>query len=225
MPSLTRVTYKSQDLHRDTGSVVGNYISKTHTSHSTTNEQRKYTNKVNGSLFGLIAVILVLGALLALRGSARVRANTGIPGGDILSSDTSAEQRGKPLYSPRYRLTGTPDYLINTPQGPVPVEVKPTRTESEPRHSHLLQVLAYCLLIEETEGRKPPYGFLRYSADTFRVDYNDATRAHLLEVIETMRETADLEQWQVNRNHNIPNRCRPCGYRDMCDQSLWPADK
>ncbi|MEO5952737.1 MAG: Dna2/Cas4 domain-containing protein [Chloroflexia bacterium] len=180
---------------------------------------------MNNILFTITAIILVCGAILTLIIATRLRATTGIPKGDIVSSDTSAEQRGKPLYSPRYRLTGTPDYLINTPQGPVPVEVKPTRTETEPRHSHLLQVLAYCLLIEETEGRKPPYGLLKYSANTFRVDYNEATRAHLLGVMQTMRETADLEQWQVNRNHNIPNRCRPCGYRDQCDQSLWPADK
>lgn len=180
---------------------------------------------MSGLIWILLAIIFVAGALLALRGSGSLRAKSGVPRGDILASDTSGEERGKPLYSRRFRLTGTPDYLISTPDGIIPVEVKPTRTETEPRPSHLLQVLAYCLLIEETQASKPPYGLLKYSQSTFRVDYNDATRAHLLQVMEEMRETAEMEQWQVERNHSNPNRCRACGYRSMCDQSLWPADK
>ena len=180
---------------------------------------------MNSTFWLLIAFLLVVCAGIALAGSRRQRAKSGIPDGDIIASDTSGATRGQPLYSPRYRLTGTPDYLVSTPSGLVPVEVKPTRTESEPRQSHLLQVLAYCLLIEETEGHKPPYGLLRYSSETFRVDYNDATRAHLLEVMDTMRATAEMELWQVERNHEIPGRCRACGYRSMCDQSLWTSDK
>lgn len=180
---------------------------------------------MDSSLWLILAVLLAGGAALALIVSVRLRGRSGLPGGAILSSDTGAESKGKPLFSARYRLTGTPDYLVNTPQGPVPVEVKPTRTEEEPRQSHLLQVLAYCLLVEETEGKRPPYGLLRYSTTTFRVDYNEATRAHLLEVMQTMRETAEREEWQVERNHEVPGRCRACGYRSICDQSLWVTDK
>lgn len=178
-----------------------------------------------GLFWVVIGVTLISGALLTISRAGRLRRSTGMPAGEIVSSDTGAELKGKPLFSPTYRLTGTPDYVIITPDGIVPVEVKPTRNEDEPRQSHLLQVLAYCLLIEETEGDPPPYGLLRYSANTFRVDYNDATRAHLLEVIDAMRETAEMEQWQVDRNHDNAGRCRPCGYRSMCDQSLWTADK
>src|SRR5437867_11717174 len=97
------------------------------------------------------------------------------------------------MYSPRFGLTVKPDYLVNTNQGLVPVEVKPGRTDHEPHESHLLQVLAYCLLLEETEGKRPPYGLLRYSGDTFKVDYNDETRAYLLSVLEEMRAAMEQE--------------------------------
>ena len=172
-----------------------------------------------------MAIILVVLACVMLVRSARLRQESGLPSGKILQSDTGIEeQRGKPLFSARYGLTGTPDYIVSTPRGLVPVEVKPTRADSEPRESHLLQVLAYCLLLEETEGKKPPYGLLRYSTDTFKVDYNSQTRAHLLEAMEQLRRTALEEEWQVGRNHDVPGRCRACGYRGVCDLSLWPAE-
>jgi CRISPR-associated exonuclease Cas4 len=168
-------------------------------------------------VFGM--VLLAVAAILLVL-SARLKAHSGLPQGRVLTSDTRTQQRGKPLYSAQYGLAGTPDYVVQTAHGPVPVEVKPGRTEDEPHESHLLQVLAYCLLIEEAWGKRPPYGLLRYSNNTFRVDYNRETRAHLLDVLEEMRRQAQDEP--VDRNHNISARCRACGYRPICEQSLWP---
>jgi CRISPR-associated exonuclease Cas4 len=167
----------------------------------------------------VLAAALIGAALLALGLAGRLRATSGLPTGEIVSRDTTAEERGKPLFSATYGLTGTPDYIVKTSKGLVPVEVKPGRNESEPHESHLLQVLAYCLLLEETEGKRPPYGLLRYHSDSFKVDYNDETRAYLLSVIDEMRQVAD--EPDVSRNHDQPQRCRACGYRSMCEESLW----
>jgi CRISPR-associated exonuclease Cas4 len=167
--------------------------------------------------------VLLLGlAVLLLLGSARLRERSGLPGGRILLSDTSEERRGRPLYSETYGLAGTPDYLVQTSKGLVPVEVKPGRTDAEPHESHLLQVLAYCLLVEETEGKRPPYGLLRYSSDTFKVDYNNQTRAYIINVIEEMR--AASEQAEVHRSHQAPGRCRACAYKQICEETLWPSE-
>jgi CRISPR-associated exonuclease Cas4 len=170
----------------------------------------------------LVAVALIGAALVALSWAGRLRTASGVPQGDILSRDTDAEERGKPLYSERYGLTGTPDYIVKTSGGLVPVEVKPGRKETEPHESHLLQVLAYCLLLEEREGKRPPYGLLKYSNNSFKVDYNNETRAYLLDVMATMRQSAVEDE--VPRNHEQAQRCRACGYRSICDESLW-ADK
>ena len=165
---------------------------------------------------GLLAIGL---AAIFFFGSIRVRHRTGLPAGRVLHSDMGEGRPGKPLYSPRYGLAGTPDYIVETPEGPVPMEVKPGRTEQEPHESHLLQVLAYCLLLEETEGKPPPHGLLRYKHETFRVDYNGDTRAYLLGVMQRMRE--DERENGPERSHEVEGRCRACGYRRVCSQSLW----
>lgn len=166
-----------------------------------------------------LAIALIVAALFALVWAWRLRAASGVPGGEIISQDTKAGARGKPLVSERYALRGTPDYVVRTPNGLVPVELKPSRNDAEPQDSHLLQVLAYCLLLEDTEGKRPPYGLLRYSSETFKVDYNNETRAYLLSVMDEMRRAA--EESEVHRNHDRPQRCRACGYRSICEESLW----
>ena len=166
----------------------------------------------------LVAGCLLIGSIALLAWSARLRRESGLPRGEVLHFDMDGERRGTPLTSQRFGLTGTPDYIIETDDGVVPVEVKPSRTDSEPRESHLLQVLAYCLLIEEQEGKRPPYGLLRYKAETFRVDYNSETRQHVISVIAEMREAA--RQYEVHRNHDVPAKCRMCAYRAVCDEAL-----
>ena len=170
-------------------------------------------------LSGAALLLLAAGVLWLL--SVRLRRLHGLPQGRVIYADTGGrELRPKRLYSERFDLSGKPDYLVATRQGLVPVEVKPERTDTEPRESHLLQVLAYCLLIEEAEGKAPPYGLLRYRTETFKVDYNSDTRAYLIGVIEEMRRTR--EQDEVHRSHQQPGRCRGCAYREVCEESLWP---
>lgn len=170
----------------------------------------------------IVTAVLLIGLAVALLAwSSRMRRANGLPAGRVLYSDTSAGRRGKSLYSARYRLTGAPDYIVQTREGLVPVEVKPGRDGPEPHESHLLQVLAYCLLVEETEGKPPPYGLLRYSHDTFKVDYNANTRAYLISVLEEMQ--AAMQQSAVHRNHDVAGRCRACAYRPVCEESLWDA--
>src|SRR5262245_6609977 len=109
-------------------------------------------NDLGASCLGA-AALLLLGAGVLWLLSERMRRLHGLPVGKVVSSDTDmGEIAAKRLYSARYDLSGKPDYLVATRQGLVPVEVKPERTDTEPRESHLLQVLAYCLLIEDTEG-------------------------------------------------------------------------
>jgi CRISPR-associated exonuclease Cas4 len=170
----------------------------------------------------LLGAVLIGLAVAMLAWSLRLRRLHGLPGGRVVYSDTGAsEMPARALYSPRYGLTGKPDYMVATRRGLVPVEVKPTREDAEPQESHLLQVLAYCLLIEESEGKRPPYGLLRYKQETFKVDYNSETRAYLVAVLEEMREAR--QQVEVHRNHEQRGRCRACGYAEVCEEALWPA--
>lgn len=173
----------------------------------------------------LILVVLAIGlALLAL--SKLGRRQSGVPAGEVVYSDTGAEQeQEKPLYSARYRLAGRPDYLVNKDNRIVPVEVKSGRAPKQPYQSHILQLAAYCLLVEEVYRQRPPYGIIRYADCMFEIDYTDKLKAELLATIRQMR--ADMRKPEVRRSHNHRARCARCGYRHECDDSLalpgvWP---
>ena len=114
-----------------------------------------------GVRFELVLLIIGL-VLLAL--AWWLRRGTGVPWAPLHYDDASGWQRlPRPLVSQRYGLVGKPDYVIQTRHGLIPIEAKPTRTASAPYASDVAQLLAYCLLIEETIGQPPPYGLLRYA--------------------------------------------------------------
>ncbi|MEJ2732549.1 MAG: Dna2/Cas4 domain-containing protein [Anaerolineae bacterium] len=169
----------------------------------------------------LLLVALILGGLglwLLTRAGA-VHRQTGLPVGRVTYVDTGAWDRcERPLFSSQHGLTGRPDYLVRSRQGIIPVEVKSGAAPEQPYQAHVLQLAAYCLLVEEQEGRAPPYGILKYDDRAFEVDYGPALRAELLEILAGIRQ--DLRAREVHRSHDEPGRCRGCGYRDRCEQRL-----
>jgi CRISPR-associated exonuclease Cas4 len=167
----------------------------------------------------LCAVILAgLGVWLLYRARAAQEV-TGLPMGRVAYVDTGAWKRcDSPLFSSAYRLTGRPDYLVETRSGLVPVEVKSGTAPAQPYESHVLQLAAYCLLVEETEGRTPPHGILKYEDQAFEIDYTDVLRSRLLDVLDELRD--GLDSAGLPRDHDEPARCRACGYRKRCTQKL-----
>lgn len=171
----------------------------------------------------VLLVALALGGLgvwLLIRSGA-ARRKTGLPVGRVTYVDTGAWDRcERPLFSNRYRLTGRPDYLIRAAksQPVIPVEVKSGAAPAQPYAAHMLQLAAYCLLVEEQEGQAPPHGILKYRDKSFEVDYTPELRARLLETLEAMRH--DLRGEDVERSHEEAGRCRACGYRGECDRRL-----
>ncbi len=169
----------------------------------------------------LVLLGFVLGGLglwLLIRSRAAWR-ESGLPGGRVTYVDTGAWERcERPLFSQRHRLTGRPDYLVSGRSGVVPVEVKSGRAPGQPYSGHVLQLAAYFLLLEDVEGRQPPYGILKYDDQAFEVDYTSTLRSRLLEALDDMRR--DMRAGEVDRNHEDVARCRGCGYRESCGQAL-----
>jgi CRISPR-associated exonuclease Cas4 len=108
--------------------------------------------------------------------------------------------------------------LVQNEKGVIPVEVKSGAAPRQPYEAHILQLAAYCLLVEEQEGRRPPYGILKYDDRAFEVDFVPALRAELLDILGTLRQ--DLHARDVERSHNESGRCRGCGYREQCNERL-----
>lgn len=118
------------------------------------------------------------------------------------------------LASERYGLVGRPDALRRLRDGRVvPIELKHRATpRAGPWPSHVLQVAAYCLLVEETTGRAPPYGLLRYGdGGEFRIPWDDARRAS---VVATLRRTRAPYDGAATPT---PRKCRGCAWRSSCD--------
>lgn len=174
-----------------------------------------------------LAVTTLVAGWLALRRATRARRAAGLPPGRLVYADTGDwRPPEKPLFSAAHRLTGKPDYLVETRAGPVPVEVKSRPAPRQPYASHLLQLAAYCLLVEETTGQAPPHGLIQYADAAFEVKYTPALRRELLTLLETMRghhlrSTRRTRGHNVPRNHEESNRCAGCGYRTVCDESLF----
>ncbi len=172
---------------------------------------------MNGVLF--VGVGVLLASLLLLWGSDRLRHRVGLPAGKVIYTDTRAWQEcPRPLYAASVNLTGKPDYLIKRLRDVIPVEVKTCRTPTEPYLSHILQLAAYCLLVEEAYGRRPPYGLIHYPDRTFSVRYTQTLEELLLDTLAQMRQ--DYHASRVARNHNDPLRCRHCGFAEYCEQRL-----
>jgi len=163
-------------------------------------------------------ILLALGLLMLWLGR-RKRARSGLPQGRVIYADTGGWDRlDRPLFSHELLLTGKPDYLVADGADLIPVEVKSNRAPNQPYQSHLLQLAAYCLLVEECYGRKPPYGIIKYADRAFEVDYAPGLEQELLATLDHMR--ADLADGGASRNHDEPHRCRACGHRSRCDQRL-----
>ncbi len=169
-------------------------------------------------LFALSLLLLILGGL-ALARSTRLRQEGGLPAGRLIYAD-SAEWRPapQPLYSKTYQLIGKPDYLVETTAGVIPVEVKSSPAPKIPHLGHLLQLAAYCLLIEETSGRTPPHGLLKYADALFEVDFTWELRRELLDTMSQMRQARLVKS--VARSHQQPGKCAACGFYDRCEEAL-----
>jgi CRISPR-associated exonuclease Cas4 len=123
----------------------------------------------------------------------------------------------KALFSKRYRLAGKPDYIIKKHHQYIPIEMK-SGSYPVPQTSHILQLAAYCQLVEEAYKTFVPYGMIIYRDGDFRIPFDPKLRFQLESVIKEMRQI--LKSDKVVLNHHDPRRCRSCSMRQYCTQRL-----
>lgn len=166
-----------------------------------------------------LALGILLLAIFLLWRSSRQRAEAGLPGGRLIYTDTRAWGRvEKPLFDADLGLTGKPDYLVQSGEAIIPVEVKSGRAPAAPYDSHIFQLAAYCLLVHKTYGRRPPYGIIHYTGRDFAIDYTPHLESALLNQLAEIKR--DETRTNVPRSHEEAARCRKCGFQKVCDQRL-----
>src|SRR5215472_1821093 len=164
----------------------------------------------------IILVLLLIVALSAYallsRWSRSGRAQVGLSIGTIETTDDSAE-RAPTLRSRRYGLVGRPDQLVRVGNALIPVEQKPKARHL--RQSHILQVAAQCLLVQEVYGIRPPYGIVVLAGGSrHQVEFSPALELRLLDTMARMR--AMLDATTPPEPSWAEGKCRACAFRHTC---------
>ncbi len=162
------------------------------------------------------AIVLAASVVLAIASVALYR-RAGIRG-RIVASDGPVSRPSRVLRSARHGISGKPDYLVVENGRIAPVEVKPTRESDRPWLRDIVQLAAYCLLVEETHERFAGYGYLRYANRTFRIDFTHSMRDEVLRTANALRD--DLDATDVDANHDDPRRCARCALRTPCGRPV-----
>jgi CRISPR-associated exonuclease Cas4 len=166
---------------------------------------------------GLILFLVVVGAALLWLARRRTLAD-GLPLGRLIYLDAERLHRlDDALYDSELDLAGRPDFVVMRKADRVPVEVKSGRAPVQPHESHVIQLAAYCHLVQVRYGTRPSHGVLKYADRAFAIDYTPALESRLRAVVEDVRQAKER---QPGRSHGSAARCRSCGYRGQCDQRL-----
>lgn len=173
------------------------------------------------SVLALLIIVLLASALIVRSAALGARERTALPAGKILYSDTIREERSsETLISWQHGLKGRPDYIVETAEGIVPIEIKSTflPRSGRPYESHVMQLACYCLLCEEAMNVLVPFGLIRYRNGEVRVEYTPELRARLLSLLEEIRKAQST--CVIHRNHSQSRRCAGCGFQAICGESL-----
>ncbi len=158
----------------------------------------------------IAAGLLIFGSLLVFWALA-FRKIRGLALGKSVSLDDLT------LYSEHLKIVGRPDRIVGLGEFLIPEEWKPSARRIY--HGHRLQIAVYCLLIEETFGRRPPCGaIVLEGGGPVEVPLTEELEAEVLSIAQRIRE-------HRRRIHEeIPVRpaagqCRGCGQRQNCSQA------
>lgn len=172
--------------------------------------------------FLVVGLVLIIGAVVLLAYAAWIRSTVrtkkkscGVPDGLILYSDLNVP--AAPLFSKQSRLSGKPDYIVRKEDQLIPVEVK-TGQGAHPHQSQVLQLAAYCQILEDTSGGFVPEGILVYNTVPYTIPFDPRLRFELNSAMKTMR--ASLRSGTVQRNHHEPQRCRRCSMKRFCTEAV-----
>lgn len=138
----------------------------------------------------------------------------GLPEGELVYED--ADGQGEPLSSSDYPLVGKPDYVVKLPDGrPVPIELKlNVRDATAPYSNHMIQVAAYCLILEDYFVQAPTYGILRYADRQFTVEYTPALKKKVIRLLTEMAKCSAQQPPPLARQR--ASKCRACTFQAIC---------
>jgi CRISPR-associated exonuclease Cas4 len=135
-----------------------------------------------------------------------------VPDGHVFYSDAT-EVPGRILYARSMPLVGKPDFILKKGNTLIPVEIKRGRTPSSPYSNHILQLYAYCILINDTYHTRPKYGVIRYPDKEFTVQFPDSVEKTITDLVNEML----IEKQRGFSRADLRNVCKNCLlHRELC---------
>jgi CRISPR-associated exonuclease Cas4 len=132
-------------------------------------------------------------------------------GGIVAADDSSLGS--VTLRSKRLGLVGRPDHLLRCGRHLIPVEQKPQSRHPHP--SHVMQIAAQCLLVQEVYGVRPPYGVLVLAGGVQEhVPFSEEVERRLLVTMTRMRALIEVDAEPGARWNS--GKCRACGFFATC---------
>ena len=116
-------------------------------------------------------------------------------------------------------LAGRPDALVRENGFIIPVERKPLAKKIRDRY--IAQLLVYMRLVEEFEGRKPPYGYLILGANCKRVKiYNTEEKQAWLSNL--LLEMKSVLEGSLAKAFPDKQKCKKCSVKTFCTFKPMP---
>lgn len=169
----------------------------------------------------LLTILLVIGAIVVDGLSAFAKEKQKTAGAarstGTVSIEGSRELPARQYISDTQGLAGRPDAVIKENGFFIPIERKPLAKKLHDRY--VAQLLVYMRLIEEFEGKRPPYGYLLLGPNCRRI---------------RIENSPERQQWLQNHLDQMrailaglpakaaphPKKCQRCEVRHTCTHSL-----
>lgn len=120
------------------------------------------------------------------------------------------------LYSERLELVGIIDCVVMHGMEVSPVEFKSSSKPKKVNENHLIQLVAYALLLESCMKKISRKGYIVYekSDELLEVNITEGLKKYTMRKIEEMKEVIAEEVFPETKQPAF--KCISCGYRKVC---------
>ena len=172
----------------------------------------------------LLFLLLIVGIIIFLwdmfeRRSSNIRKSGGLDEkSEVISIRGSSQLPAKEYTSFESGLTSMPDALSKEGGFIIPVSIKPM--SKKVRDRHVVELLVHLKLIEEKEGKRPPYGILVLGPEgrSVKIKNSDDKQRWLESLLDEMRSIIDGVP-------AVPKpalyKCKSCDVRMHCNYSEY----
>jgi CRISPR-associated exonuclease Cas4 len=160
-----------------------------------------FTNMIAIFFFGILIIFLGFGLLIILQ---RQQRQLGSLASDLVYMDSSTTP-GDVIEAKTLLLRGKPDAIRKEQDYYIPIEVKTGKTPHDPHVNHTMQLMAYCLLMQEHYGVRPPGGIIKYPEKEFKVAYTQEAEKAVRDLVAeiTQQKKAGTEFTCTHPEHQV----------------------